>query len=65
MAQEGRSRPADLTDAQVQELAVGKSSGFGGTTRPKDLTDQDIEALRQGKKVDMEKIPELKPTAHD
>jgi hypothetical protein len=55
-------RPVDLTDAQVKDLAAGKSIGLGKTARrPRALTQKHIEALRKGHKVDLEKIPELEP----
>ena len=67
MAQEsGKSRPVHLTDAQVKELAGGRSVGFGEQSRPRALTAQDVEALHHGKHVNLEKLPALalQPMAH-
>jgi hypothetical protein len=60
-----QSRPVDLTEAQVKDLAAGRSTGFGESARPRDLTEEDIEALRKGYEVDLENIPALEPIAFD
>jgi hypothetical protein len=64
MAQEsGKSRPINLTDAQVKELAAGRLTTFGEPSRPRDLSAKDVEALREGKAMDLEKKPALRPVA--
>ena len=65
MAQDtAHRRPLPFTEAQVKDLAAGKSIGLGQmVARPRDVTAEDVQALREGKKVDLEKIPELKPIA--
>ena len=60
-----QNRPVDLTDAQVKDLAVGRSTGFGETARPRALTEQQIKALSKGYEVDLESISALEPIAHN
>lgn len=61
----GKSRPVNLTGAQVKELAAGRLTGFGEHSRPRDLSSKDVEALRAGKQVELENKPALKPMRHD
>src|SRR6266436_3228142 len=64
MAQEiGKSRPVNLTDAQVKDLVSGKGINFGEQSRPRAVTAKDVEALSKGKEVNLEKIAVLEPTA--
>jgi len=59
----GNSRPVDLTDAQVKDLASAKGISFGEQSRPRAVTAKDVEALRAGKAVNLEKIAVLGPVA--
>ena len=64
MTQEtGTSRPMHLSDAQVTELAAGKSTVVGEHSRPRAVTAAHVEALRKGDEVHLENIPVLERIA--
>jgi hypothetical protein len=55
----GSSRPIDLTDNQVEALALGISTEVGEPSRPKNLRDEDVEKLVSGQDVHIENFPTL------
>ena len=55
----GSSRPIDLTDNQIEALALGMSTEVGEPSRPKNLRDEDIEKLASGQDVNIESFPTL------
>ena len=59
----GTSRPIDITDAEIKDLASGKSAAFGEHSRPRALTAKHVETLRQGGELKLEGIPVLERSA--